>query len=339
MHPANNVVPFMRWTWVRRRERDSLPERASRWLLSFVEASFVLFVSYTCVARAQDTEQTLYRQIEQSIKSGQIDLGIDEARQALKQYPDSSQLNQVLATAFYKKGLMGEAAAAFRKAVMLDPSVATNYFNLGLLELNMRDPRATKDLETFVGLAPDSGEGHLLLGHAYHYTNRTLLAIEQYKKALELSPGLHLGHYHLGLAYQSQGDLNGALEEFKKETEFNSRFNESYWLAGNIELERGNLYSAEKLFRKSISLKPETFQAHYGLAQVLLATSQLPAAEAELQKCLELDTASIEAHYLLARAYQRLGKQADTEREYQIISSLHAQRHAHVTSGIAARQP
>jgi tetratricopeptide (TPR) repeat protein len=320
-------------------ERSGISAHTPRWLFSLGLAAFFLLALHPVPALAEDSEQTVYEQIEQNIQSGQIDTAIDEARQALTKYPDSPRLNQALGTACYQRGLKSEAAEAFRKAVVLDPSVAMNYFNLGLIELGMRDPRATKDLETFVTLAPDNAVGHLLLGHAYHYTNRTLLAIEQYKRALELSPDIRLGHYHLGVAYESQGDLSGALEEFKKEIALDPDYNESYWLAGNIEIDRGNLNDAEKLFRSSISRNPETFQAHYGLARVLVASDHMPEAETELKKCLELNADSIEAHYLLARTYQRMGRQADAEREYQIISTLHSQRHAHVNSGIAGRQP
>lgn len=328
----------MRLAWIRRHKPLDPPVQLATLLFLLVEAASMFLVSPTGLGLTLDSEQILLQQIEQEIDSGQIDLAIDGAHQSLKRYPDSSPLNQVLATAYYKKGMKSEAAEAFRRAIQLDPSVSMNYFRLALVELSMRDPRATKDLEKFVSLDPNNAQGHLVLGHAYHYSNRTLPAIEQYKRALELSPGLHQAHYHLGLAYESQGDLNGALDEFKKEIEVNPAFDESYGLAGNIELERGNFDAAEKLFRSSLSRNPEAFPAHYGLARVLVATNRLAEGEAELKKCLELTPDSIEAHYLLARTYQRLGRKAEAEREYQTTSSLHAQHHANVTSGIAARQ-
>ncbi len=310
----------------------------------YIQWAFLVAVAFCATAAVfpapkVDSEQDLCGRIEHEIQAGQIDAAIDQARRALKGYPNSSPLNHLLGVALFSKGLRNEAATAFTRAIALDPGIPDNYFNLALVELNKGDARAIQHLETFVRLAPSNAEGHLLLGRAYQYGNLTLPAIEEYKKALELAPRLALSHYHLAMAYQSQGNLNAALEEFTKEIELNPDFQESYWLTGNIELERGNLDAAEKLFRNSISRKPETFQAHYGLAQVLVAKSQFPEAEAELKKCLALNTTSIQAHYMLARTYQRRGKADDAEREYQIISSLHAQRHAHVVSGIAARQP
>jgi protein O-GlcNAc transferase len=285
--------------------------------------------------RAQDPQQALQDRIEAEIRAGRLDAALDQARLAVGQYPESPSLNQLLGATLFKKGLNEEARTAFRRAIDLDPSLPQNYYNLALVELSEhRYAQAVAPLETYLRLNPQDGQAHLFLGRAYHNLNRTLPAIEQFKKALSLDSDLPLAHYHLGYAYQSLGDLKAALEEYRKEIRINPAFYDSYWLAGNIELDQGNLDAAEAFFRKGVSLKEQAFQAHYGLARMQLAKKRYPNAEAEFKKALETSPDNVEVHYALARAYQQMGRKEDAKREYQLCVALHA-RGQKQRSGIA----
>jgi tetratricopeptide (TPR) repeat protein len=290
------------------------------------------------VLPAQESEKALVEQISLTFEAGQIDAALQRARAAIAQYPRSATLHQLLGAALFKKGLNSEARAAFRRAIELAPNVPQNYFNLALVDLSENKyPDAVKSLEAFLRFEPANAQARVLLGRAYHNLNRTLPAIEQFQKALELAPQLPLIHYHLGYAYQSQGNLKAALEEFRKEIHSNPAFHEPYWLAGNIELGQGDLDAAGDSFRKGIELRPQAYQGHYGLARVLIARKQLQEAEIELKKAVELNPSNVEVHYALARTYQQMGKKADAEREYKVVADIHS-RHAGQRSGIAGQQ-
>src|SRR3989454_10947592 len=167
-----------------------------------------------------DSEQALEDEIISKVRSGEIDAAVEQARQVVKQYPQSSRLHQVLGAALFKKGLNEEARAAFRRAIELDATVAENFFNLALVELSEnRLAEAIPLLEKCSSLDPENAQPHLLLGRAYHNLNQTVSAIEHFKKALALAPRLPLGHYHLGYAYQSQGNMEQAILEFRRSEE------------------------------------------------------------------------------------------------------------------------
>lgn len=288
---------------------------------------------------AQDSEQALADRIRSELKSGQVDQAIDQAHEAVGQYPNSSELRQLFGAALFKKGRNEDARTAFRHAIELDPSIPQNYYDLALVNLSEKQyARAVALLETSLRLDPDNAEAHLLLGRACQNVNQTALAIEQFKKALGLEPGLPLAHYHLGYAYQSQGNSKAALEEFKKEIEYNPNFYDSYWLAGNIELGQGQLDSAEDLYQKGIRIKPEAFQARYGDGRVMLAKKQYAAAEGELLEAVKLKPDDVEAHYALARTYQQMGNSESARREFAICAQLNRQRQS-ASSGIAGQHP
>jgi len=295
-------------------------------------------------SRIQDAEARLREasaeRIRAAIQAGRIDAAIADARQGVAQFPQSSELHQLLGAALFKKGLNAEAREVFRRAIELDSEVPQNYYNLALVELSEKKyPEATRLLEAFLKLDPGNAMARVMLGRAYHNQNRTAPAIEQFKLALELAPQVPLTHYHLGYAHQSQGNLTAALAEYEQEIKLNPGFFEPYHLAGNIQLGRGNLDAAESLFRKGIALRPQGVQALYGLARVLQERGDLAGAEAALKQVIELNPDHVEAHYALARVYQQLGRKSEAAREFKIVSDFHA-RDARRSSGIAGdREP
>jgi len=293
-------------------------------------------------SRIQDAEARLREasaeRIRAAIQAGRIDAAIADARQGVAQFPQSSELHQLLGAALFKKGLNAEAREVFRRAIELDSEVPQNYYNLALVELSEKKyPEATRLLEAFLKLDPGNALARVMLGRAYHNQNRTAPAIEQFKLALELAPQVPLTHYHLGYAHQSQGNLTAALAEYEQEIKLNPGFFEPYHLAGNIQLGRGNLDAAESLFRKGIALRPQGVQALYGLARVLQERGDLAGAEAALKQVIELNPDHVEAHYALARVYQQLGRKSEAAREFKIVSDFHA-RDARRSPGIAGRR-
>ncbi len=286
---------------------------------------------------AQESEPAIEDRIRQEIALGQTDQALNEAREAVTHYPNSSELQQLLGVTQFKRGLSEEARRSLGRAIELNPKIPENYYDLALVHLSQhRYEQAAVSLEKSIQLrTADLAEAHLLLGRAYQNLNRTEPAIKEFRQALVLSPGLRLAHYHLGFAYQSQGDWKPALGEFEKEIKANPSFPDAYWLAGNIELESGGLGSAEDLFRNSLRVDPRSLPAHYGLARVLLARGNPAAAENELLRVLELNPNDLEAHYILARAYQQLGNPEGARREFEKVAMLH-ERRRRTLSGVAA---
>jgi tetratricopeptide (TPR) repeat protein len=290
-------------------------------------------------ARAQETEDSLTDQITADLQAGRLDAALDKAQIAVGQYPQSSQLQQLLGVVLFKKGSNNVARTAFRHAIEYDPSVPQNYFDLAMVDLaEKRYPEASKSLETYVRLDPMNAQAHLLLGRAYHNANQTALAIEQFKKALSLNPVLPLAHYHLGFAYQSLGNLPSALEQFYLEIQVNPNFPRAHWLAGNIELDDGKLPEAEKSFEEATRLQPKAPEPHYGLARVYTEQKQFPKAEAEFTAALKSDPNNVEIHYALARLYQQMGNKEAAAREFAACASLHSRQEKQL-SGIAGATP
>ena len=287
----------------------------------------------------QGAEQQLEDEVTELLKSKNFDEAVQQAKLAVRQFPQSSGLYQLYGVALMKNRMAKEAQTAFRRALELDPSLAENCLNLALSYLSEDQyEKAVAPLETYLKMYPRNPQAHILLGRAYHNLNRTIPAIEQFKKAIELSPHIALAHYHLGYAYQSQGELKSALEEFQKEIRDNPDFYDSYWLAGNIELRQDDLDRAAKLFQKGATIKPRAPEVHYGLGRVLLEQRRYAEALTELQGAVKTSPQNAEIHYALARTYQQMEDRVSAEKEFQICATLNA-RNQKLRSGIAGRNP
>ena len=238
---------------------------------------------------AEDTENVLVERIRGALAGNDPGLALSEAQDAVRQYPNSAQLYQMLGSAQFRNGSKEDARAAFQRAVDLAPQDSINYFNLGRVELSLDHyAEVVTSLNTFLRFEPQDAAAHVLLGRAYYNLNETLLGIEQFKAALALDQTLPLAHFHLGYAAElALGNRDAAIEEFHKEMSINPGFYDPYWMSGDIEFDRGNLQPAETFFRNGIKVKPRAFQAHYGLGRVLSRRGRFEEAETEFLLALD----------------------------------------------------
>ena len=121
------------------------------------------------------------------------------------------------------------AIALLQRAVALDPSFAVAHawlaraYTLRVAQFEPRDSAALEGAflatEKAFQLNPDLAEAHfaranLLWGATKQFAHER--AIQEDRRAVELSPNLDAAHHHLGLVYTHIGLLDKALEELRK---------------------------------------------------------------------------------------------------------------------------
>jgi tetratricopeptide (TPR) repeat protein len=101
---------------------------------------------------------------------------------------------------------MGEAAAAYRKALVIDPDLVPAIVNLANLHY-ARDGliEAQALYERAIGLDPDCFEAHFNLGNILHDLGRYDSALVCYRDAVELSPGYADAHFYLAVTLEKAG--------------------------------------------------------------------------------------------------------------------------------------
>jgi tetratricopeptide (TPR) repeat protein len=99
-----------------------------------------------------------------------------------------------------------EAAAAYRKAVELDPYLVAALINLANIHYSRDELVEAQALyERAIGLEPDFFEAHFNLGNIYHDLARFPEAQACYREALRLNPFYADAHFYLAVTFEKMG--------------------------------------------------------------------------------------------------------------------------------------
>jgi tetratricopeptide (TPR) repeat protein len=148
------------------------------------------------------------------------------------------------------------AAAAAKKALELDDSLAEAHASLGLIASEeLEIDRSVKELERAVELNPNYATGHHWLGLAFTARGQFDRSVEEMKRALELDPLSMIINADLSIAYS-----------------YARRYDE-----------------AEAQARKALEIDSQSFLAHYYLGVALQLTGRLKEAIPEFQKAVDLN--------------------------------------------------
>ncbi len=129
---------------------------------------------------------------QQLLKKGQVDAALDQARTALKIFPEFPKGLCILASALILKddvALLEEAASSCRKAAALNPRLPEAHSMLGVAYGFMgKDVKAEAELLKTLELKPDSLEAHLNLAVLLRKTGREDKAAYHLSRVVEIDP-------------------------------------------------------------------------------------------------------------------------------------------------------
>lgn len=177
---------------------------------------------------------------EASLKQGLLSQAEKSYVKAIRLNPDGIGANLGLGQVHAKQKRYENAITQFQKVIEIQSDnteahyqLAQAYIKLGQKEkaastmaffkiLRHTDPLLQK-ARKWVKIYPDDPKGYNNLGILYLTRKRHNTAIENYKRAISLSPTLTAAHYNLGLAYHKQGKLKLAIGAYQKALSFDAK--------------------------------------------------------------------------------------------------------------------
>ena len=148
-----------------------------------------------------------------------------------------------------------EAAAQYREAISVDPSMSHAYVRLGyVLYVLKQSKEAVQYLETGLRRSPDN---------------------------IELKHYLGLNFYQVGRVDEAETILNEVIQTRKD-------LPEAYFVLGKIHLDRGDSAKAQTYFEQYAALSPNDAQAYRALSSAYIQARNVAGAEAALTKLLEI---------------------------------------------------
>jgi tetratricopeptide (TPR) repeat protein len=231
-----------------------------------------------------------------------------------------------------------EAAAAFEKAIQLDPNDAAYHFNLGGAYTNLKEyEKAVAALREAVRLNPGYAPASNALGNAFSELKQHAEAAVAYREAIRLDPAEATYRLNLGVAYAALTEHEKAGTAFREALRLkpdyasanNGLGNSLYALQryseaavayrGAVRLNPNNptynsnlgdtyVYMKEyekalAAFREALRLKPDYANANNGLGNAFFALKQYAEAAAAYQDAVRCDPKTVLYSFSLADAY------------------------------------
>ncbi len=152
----------------------------------------------------------------------------DEAKSWLNKALQSNPQNY---RAWYQMGLLdagsdpAAALSAYEKTVAIQPNFSAGQRELGMLLFQQKNyAAAAPHMEKAIGLGLEDARLHNFLGICYNRTNRTLKAVREFQRAIELDPKLAEAHLNLAYAHQLLHHAKAAHEEYATACKLDATF-------------------------------------------------------------------------------------------------------------------
>jgi len=293
--------------------------------------------------QAEDFETA--QKLLESLSSSDTDFAIVQYRLALVEYHakrfaesqsrlqrlidsghETSQAHNLLGWSYQQQANLKAAAESFERAIALAPADESNYLDLGRILLAHGSLRAALDVAKRAAIQfPNSVAVFDFKGRTESRMSQFTDAIRSYKSATQLDPnadvtlGLARAQASAGLNADAASTLDAALNRFPKD----ARFQVEYALMLIKQSETGDAVArtrAEKLLRSAMAIAPTNQQALYELGNLELNDGRVTEASRHLEQVVKLAPLSSQAHFALARAYRRLNRVEDAQKEMDLYN-------------------
>ncbi len=221
------------------------------------------------------------------------------------------------------------AAIAWKKSDAISPLASNLRFSLAMAYVRISHPEWARTLlESLAAQNPNDALYPYWLGRLDYDAQEYDNAIRQFQHAISLDASMARAYDNLGLCYYYENQNDLAIENYKKAIELDrGSAHPSPWPYLNLAITQqflNQLADAENNLHSSLRIDPTLAPAHFHLGTVLENQNRPNEAVIELNEAARLDANYAEPHMALARIYRKLGKQREAKQEVAIYLSLHS---------------
>jgi len=169
--------------------------------------------------------------------------------------------------------------------------------------------------------APDSAQMHQLMAHEDVRQGNTKAAMEQFHKAIAISPHLPGVHFELAeLLHSSEEEAlkKEAEKEYRAALTENPQDEKAILRLAELDGQRGDIEKSKEGYARAVELQPGDADAKLGLAKALADMNQPEKAVPLLEQAVQLEPTNALAHYRLGTLYRKNGRVEDSKRELEL---------------------
>jgi tetratricopeptide (TPR) repeat protein/O-antigen ligase len=150
---------------------------------------------------------------------------------------------------------------------------------------------------------------HIILGREDAQSPDNDLALENAKKALDISPTFIRTYYEIAQAYLNKKDRASAIEYFKHAAQLNPEVGLSYWYWGMTEYDRGNTGEGLRIIEEALAKNYDPSEAEYArLADVYLKLNDYERLADIYKRLTSLNPKKAQYFASLAVVYAKIGR-------------------------------
>jgi tetratricopeptide (TPR) repeat protein len=213
-------------------------------------------------------------------------------RQAVKDDPNSAEALYGLGSACLQQQKTNEARECFQRALQLRASypgtVPNSWNNLGILAAREGNfDLAIQYFRRALQIDPDHSIALRNLGSAYRQKKDWTQAESALERAIALNPDDPEANYSLGMVYAQQNDTERAYDYLQKALASRPAYPEALNNLGILYLRTGRPEEGKRSFEESIRVAPTYDQAYLNLARVYAIEGDREKAKAVLLELLK----------------------------------------------------
>jgi tetratricopeptide (TPR) repeat protein len=255
-------------------------------------------------------------------------------RNAEQLMPGDFRWPHLLAALLQKEGRLDEAAAAWDRALEMEPRDVPALIHRGeILILQGKPEEAVPFLRKALERDPKSTAAKAQLGQAALAKRDFPEAVKQLEAALAESPEANRLHHPLAMAYRGLEDRAKAEEHLAKAGAVGVRPDDPlvdglqdrrtgervYLIRGRIAYRVGRPAEALAEFRKAVEARPESVEGRINLGSALVLTGDRDGAIAEYREALRLDAENATAHFNLSLLLSEKGEMGEATTHMAVV--------------------
>ena len=307
------------------------------------------------LARDPANEEALMLLAETAVTTNEIAAARNQLEKSRREAENKPGFQLAIGILELRQGRTNEAAAAFQRALSIDPKSSPAHLALGNLaalslddaqaELHFRkvaelapprSPRrlqfsdfklrtgdsaaAKADLEAVARQVPDYVPVYSRLGEIALNERQFDQASSLAKKILGLDPGNFDGLLLSARVRVGQGDARAALVEFERLAAAYPRIPQVHYHVAVASLLNENPVGARKALQQALALDPKNADATLLLAEINLRQNESMAALTSLKQLVREHPRIFQAHLALARAYRSVNQPAAAAEAYETMT-------------------
>jgi len=167
---------------------------------------------------------------------------------------------------------------------------------------------ALENYKKALELYPNDPEIYKNIGNVYTQQKKYDKGEEYYNRAIQIDPKYYKAYYNLGILYFESKNIEQAIEYFKKTIKIEPSYTPAYNNLGATYSCMRNYDKAIEIFNKALEINPQHFVSYVNLADIYFSQEKYDLAIENYEKALEIDAVNFELFSKIGKAYIKLLK-------------------------------